>query len=70
MPGMKIFGRTLMLIGGLQNYRHGTIYCLLYTAVVFPLELGTEVGWSSISTCITASAGRNISAVGQKRLPS
>ena len=29
MPGMKIFGRTLMLIGGLQNYRHGTRYNLL-----------------------------------------
>lgn len=29
MPGMKIFGRSLMLIGGLQNYRHGRWYNLL-----------------------------------------
>lgn len=51
MPGMKIFGRTLMLIGGLQNYRQGTWYNLLPAvhSCRFPLELNTEVGLSSFA---------------------
>lgn len=48
---------------------HGRIYGLLYTAAVFPLELNTEVGLSSIAIRSLVSsvdnAGRNIGVVGQ-----
>lgn len=74
MPGMKIFGRTLMLIGGLQNYRHGTRYNLLPAVRSCGLSSWARYwGGFEFYYCIRSfvssvdNAGRNICVVGQSR---
>lgn len=68
IPGMKIFGRTLMLIGGLQKLQ-------AWDTVQFT-AWSTQL-WSSVvrwaltppSTVSVGNAGRNISAIGQSPPP-